>query len=289
MNERVNRRIAAGRAMGWILGLSYVVAALTMSGCGGGVAEGMAPFQTQGARVGGGVGSGLGSAGDARFTILVAQYDGPGSLAQAQEVQQRARQVLGSDDVWLGRDGTAVAVHYGHFDKNTPRSPAQREWERVKAVYDRLGVGPYQFTYVKELPTPDPPAPPAWSLLNQDCAYSLEVAAFFNVPDKEFYDRKASAVQAVKNLRDQGEQAFFVHGRNQSRVYVGCYGPNAVGRDAQGNTQLSPLVEAVRKKYPYHENGQVIYVVSHLPGFEGKRIRQQAILMRVELRRDVPF
>jgi len=267
-----------GRRWARLCGL--VVLAAWAGGCGG-----------PGAPGGGALAPAVAGGGAARFTILLAQYDGPDGLPQAQAMQQRARGVLGGSDVWVSREAEGVTVNYGHFDRNTPGSTAQRELARVRGVYGRLGAGPYQFCYVKELPEPEPQAPAEWNLLNAKCAYSLEVATFFNVPEREVYGRKASAVQAVANLRKEGQTAFFVHGRNESRVYVGCFPAHLVQATQPGGpAMVSPLVEVLRKKYPYHENGQKIVMLQRRPDGKTERVERASDLVQVEyLRKEVPY
>jgi hypothetical protein len=272
---------------------TVVAGALAMgllSGCGGsGTSDSSVPRELGGPGVSRPISGGR-SQGDARCTILLAQYNGPDRVQLAQELMARAKQVLETDDIWLEQVDGGIAVNYGRFKESTPGSEAQREMERVKRLYGRLETGAYQFAYVKELPEPDPPAPAQWELLRSNCAYSLEVATYFNVPERGFHERKRSAVEAVRNLREKGEEAYFVHGRRQSRVYVGCFGPGAVRRGPQGQMELSPLVDALRRKYPYHENGQVLYRVAPILEGGSQRIRQPAMLMPLEmLRQNMPY
>jgi hypothetical protein len=196
-----------------------------------------------------------------RFTIVLAQFVGESREQQAQALQVRAKRILKSDDIWYDFEQMRLSVYHGHFQKY---KDAQKELERTRKLYPQLGLGPknLQFCYLKEIPQPDPPAPEDWNILNSGCAYTLEMAVFYSVPDKNYFNRKADAVAAVKNLRAEGKQAYYLHGPQASWVYVECLAPTIFQRrEINGKIQssLNPLVHALFKKYQYHENGQRIF------------------------------
>ncbi len=242
---------------------------LIFSGCnGGGGALG---------NVGYGTGSGGASPSTAskkgRFTIVLAQYIDYEREQKAQRLQALAKRVLNSDDVWFEYEQPRLSVNYGHYQKY---KDAQKELERTRKLYPQLGLGPQnlQFCYLKEIPQPDPPAPQDWNILNSGCAYTLEMAVFFDVPDKGYFNRKTDAVEAVKNLRAEGKQAYFLHGPQASWVYVECLAPTIFRRmEVNGKimSSLDPLVNALFKKYQYHENGQRLFDVGK--DKNGKRFR----------------
>ncbi|MBN1844310.1 MAG: hypothetical protein JW810_01420 [Sedimentisphaerales bacterium] len=252
-----------GAAILWMTGLLVWILAWG-TGCGsGGGAGGIL-----------GVGPAAGSAaGRVQFTVVLAQYIQEDRNQLAGSLQVRARSLLGSDDVWMEFEQGRLTVNYGHFDDI---DKAERELERVRSLYSQLGLGPsnLQFSYLRELPQPDPPAPQEWNLPFSGCSYTLEMAVFFNVPEKGYFNRKADAVQAVRNLRAEGKQAYFLHGPQASWVYVECLPPTIFqrsGDDGQVHNSLSPLVNALRKKYQYHENGQRIYDIAR--DKNGRRVR----------------
>jgi len=254
-----------------LISLASTLAAVLFisSGCNGG----------SGAIDNAGYGAGPGGAGPStatkkgRFTIVLAQFVEYDREQKAQQLQLRAKQVLNSDDVWFQYEQPRLSVNYGHFQKH---KDAQKELQRTRKLYRQLGLGPQnlQFCYLKEIPQPDPPAPEDWNLINSGCAYTFEMAVFFNVPEKNYFNRKADAVQAVKNLRSEGKQAYFLHGPQASWVYVECLAPTIFRRtEINGKivSSLDPLVNALFKKYQYHENGQRIFDVGR--DKSGKRFR----------------
>ena len=216
---------------------------------------------------------------------MLAQYNQVDKVQTAQALQQRAGKLLNSKDVWLEYDQGGISVNYGHFDRNTPNSQARQELKRVVGVYESMQAGDYQFCYIKEIVPPDPPAPVEWNLLESGCIFSLEIATYYDVPEKGYFNRKADAVQAVRNLRDQGEEAYFVHGRFESRIYVSCLPATAVQLQEVGNQRqvvLSPLVELLRRKYQFHENGSKIYDI--ILDRNNKKIRKarRGVVMKVD-------
>ncbi len=216
-----------------------------------------------------------------RFTIVLGQYSQEDRVEQAQSLQQKARQVLKTEDIWLHNDPEGLMVNYGRFDKETPGSPIQNELQRVRKLYKSLNAGPYQFCYIREISSPDPPAPEEWNLLLNDCDYTIEIASYYNVPDQEYYDRKLSAVEAVRKLRNENrDPAFFIHGQRESRIYVGC-----ISRQEDNSR-----IEAILRKYPHRfENGFEVFTVQQQ---KGKKLRtpNKSLVIRIkDLKPEVPF
>jgi hypothetical protein len=222
-----------------------------------------------------------GRTGAAKFTIVLAQYDFADRDNNAQRLMQRASEVLKTNDIWLEKLPRRLSVNYGRFDKNTPKSLIQQEFKRVKKLYRQLDAGPYQFSFIRELPEPDPPAPAEWSLLNQTCYYSLEIGAYYNVPEKEYYSRKEDAVKAVKGLRASGDPAFFVHGQHETRIYIGCMPHNVT----------EPFVKLVQKKYPYRfENGAQVSTYHEQADGQKVKVPNPSVVIEVEpLKSEIPF
>ncbi len=264
-----------GRGSRWFLGsgLSLVFLLWAGLGCGGGGYSGSSDNATESA---GGGGSG------AAYTIVLAQYTQIGSDYQAQELMLHAKKVLKTEDIWLLNEKNGLYVNYGHFSSQTGK--IEREFERVKKIYyDQIQAGPYQFCFIREIPrSSTPPAPPEWNLLQNRCAATLEIGCYYNVPEKDYFSRKEDAIQAVKSLRAAGEQAFYVHGQYESRIYIGC-----VGKAADAEKKLKSL----QQKNPYrYENGGLVYSVIYDQNHQRIRIPHPSVIRYVEdIRRDLSF
>ena len=219
------------------------------------------------------------------YTIVLAQLPQETELASAQQLRDQAKLLLGVQDIWLENDQQWVSVNYGHFAEQLGANTVQQELVRVRQLYPQLGLGPYQFSYIKELPQPDPPAEPGWYLLNNSCFYTLEIGTYYNIPEKGYFSRKVDAVAAVQNLRKEGIQAYFVHGRIESRIYVGCFSATAVQQSMQGNVQLRGLSKEMmdlKKKYQYHENGMRLFDIRKMPNGEEMRISKPLRIVMVD-------
>ena len=217
-----------------------------------------------------------------QFTVLLAQYNFEDAVQRAHSLQRRARQLLRSEDVWQENVAEGIAVNYGHYPSY---KKAKAALVRVKKSYDDLNAGSLQFCYVREIPIPDPPAPDEWNLLNSDCYYSLEIGVYFNLPDKGYTTRKRDAVRSVEKLRDQGEQAFFVHGKHESRVYVGCFGRELGGRGKKRKKTAAinhPEVRTLLERYPYrYENSAIAYGFNFDKTGVKRRVPRRPLLVEV--------
>jgi len=219
------------------------------------------------------------------YTIVLAQLPQESGLPAAQELRDQAQLLLGVQDIWLENDRQWVSVNYGHFVEQLGANTVQQELIRVRQVYPQLGLGPYQFCFIKELPQPDPPAEPGWYLLNNSCFYTLEIGTYYNIPEKGYFSRKIDAVAAVQNLRNIGVQAYFIHGRTESRIYAGCFSATAVQQNVQGNIQyqgLSREMMELKEKYQYHENGMKLFDIRKTQNGKEMRIRKPLRIVMVD-------
>jgi hypothetical protein len=95
------------------------------------------------------------------------------------------------------------------------------------------------------LNAPDPAAPPEWNLANSKGFWTIQIAAYKDSPD-----RKQAAVEAVKEARQQGIEAYFYHGETVSSVCVGAWPKEAIkAQDSDaasaGNPNESVMVSSV--------------------------------------------
>ncbi len=195
------------------------------------------------------------------LTVTIGLYTLGDRVSAANTLKSNAVTVLPGYDIWLSNDDAGLSVNCGRFKSN---SDAEIALAKVKSVYSQMNPGRYQFPFIKDIPQQDPQIPANWYLLNNQCFYTLEIGGYYNVPEKSYYDRKIDAVKAVEALRKDGEQAFLIHGRFESRIYVGCFGPQEVQRGFDANNhpqyQFSASVQRLQKKYPYRfEHGNRVY------------------------------
>jgi len=116
----------------------------------------------------------------------------------------------------LQRGDRGLAVNYGRFANN---KQAKKAFRKVKQNYKALRAGYLQFPYIKEIPRPNPAAPAQWDLLNNNCDFTFEIGTYFDLPEKNYYNRKQDAVNAVKKLRQEGEAEMRLFTRRASYCF----------------------------------------------------------------------
>ena len=206
---------------------------------------------------------------DERFTISLAIYEQEDQRQQAQQLQRRAARALNRDDVWIETIPDGVSVNLGHYKT---LAKAKRDLPKIKVVYATIQPGDYQFFYAKEVPEPDPPAPQEWDISSSNCFYSLQIATYYDVPESNYFSRKHDAVQAVKNLRQAGEPAYYYHGYFESLVLIGCIPENVA----------LPIVELFRQKHPWHyENSYRVYHVTQNQNQEKVRVQDKSHIVTI--------
>lgn len=179
---------------------------------------------------------------DAQWTVFCDKIDGPNHVALARELKSRLVAKSRMPDWYVIHGSSDSSLYYGFYRSiDDPRDPA----EKRRAEADRMRIQslttPYGEKLVRggilvPLDAPDPEAPPKWNLTNtpKTAYWSLQIAAFKDDPH-----RKEAAVQAVRELRAQGEEAYYYHGPVISSVCIGAWPREAVkeqgtGLDAKG-------------------------------------------------------
>jgi hypothetical protein len=179
------------------------------------------------------------ASGDARFTIFVLKFEGPRHIREAKETRDQLVKLSGLRDFFLIHEEAGSTLYFGRY-KTTSDTENPEEARRLRNDLAKLaeieiqGTRPLGSSMVVPLPTPDPPAPAEWNLINATGIWSLQVAAF-----KDHPDRKQAAVDSVKLAREQGIDAYFFHGPSTSSVLIGAFPLEAV-RVTEGGAASAP-------------------------------------------------
>ena len=126
---------------------------------------------------------------------------------------------------------------------------------------------PFRFATIAQLPH-EGSGHPEWNLDNAAGYWSLQVAVFYNVD--EMRQRRRAAVEYCKLLREQGVDAYYHHGDQNSEVCVGLFPAEAVQqvteKDAYtgalrvGFKIADPRLMDLQKQHPHCiENGFKVY------------------------------
>ena len=186
---------------------------------------------------------------------------------EAPNILGRIRSEGGLPNAYLQKRGNATLIAVGSFDD--PDDPkAQSELKRVQQL-EVGGSRPYAAAYL----TPPPTASlqgrmPQYNLvrvkamLGESALYTLQVGAYGreDLPrptEADLAEARRAAEQAVVQLRQEGEQAFYYHGPRMSMVTVGTF--DLSDFDPQLPRFKSSRLLAAQKRHPYNlYNGAAI-------------------------------
>lgn len=212
------------------------------------------------------------------WSIVLRSLAGDPSSEEAARLLATTRRAVGRSDVRLARRSSGVAVVLGSYDR--PDSPeAKRDLASVRAVTVG-GRRPFAAAFLA------PPArqvdygdTPRYNLASvktrfgDGAIWTLQIGVY-NSDNRA--EAKEAAERAVVELRQQGEQAFYYHGRTQSMVTIGVFGRKDYDEQAgPKNPHLFTLIE----EYPLNlMNGQYPIIVKR-PGQSERE--QRSMLVRI--------
>lgn len=158
---------------------------------------------------------------NAQWTIFCTSLSGPAHVADARRLKE---QLIANTELknWHIVHGEAEsALYYGYYSSAND-STNQADLQRIKAITSGSNRPFAEATLVK-LNSSDPPAPSEWDVVNSGMHWSLQIGVYLDSPD-----RKQAAVEAVREARAQGVQAYYYHGDRASSVLIGAWPENAV-------------------------------------------------------------
>ena len=172
----------------------------------------------------------------AAWTICCDSITTPDHVRRAAELKSTLIRLTGRKEFYVVHKDGASNIYFGFYKEISEeadpaehrRSQADLQW--VRTLTDGpTGAPVFQFPTIMPIDGPDPDAPPQWNLANApaDAFWSLQVAAFKDVPD-----RKEAAVEAVREARKMGVEAYYYHGDTISSVCVGLWPITAVKNQA---------------------------------------------------------
>jgi len=185
---------------------------------------------------------------DAQYTIRCQNYAGPDHVQASRLVARRLRSDTPLKDWYVVHSTDSSTLFYGFYRTIDPRDPkdakegkrAIRDLDAIRSMADSTGFRPFSASLPTLLDSPDPSADPKWDLARSGGYYSLEIAVYKGGPQ-----RKEFAVEAVREARAQGIEAYYYHGPTSSSVCIGAW-PQASAREvdmAEQNTDPNtPLV-----------------------------------------------
>lgn len=178
---------------------------------------------------------------DARWTIYCFAVKGPAHAEGARQAKAGLVAKTGRPDWYVIHGSDESKIYYGFYKAIDARdrkdaADGQRatdDLKLVKELRDLNGKQPFAQSVFVSLDSPDPTSPAEWNLFNVDRAlhpkdpkrayWSLQIGAVRADPL-----RKEKAVDAVRELRAAGVEAYYYHGESVSSVCVGRWPADAI-------------------------------------------------------------
>jgi hypothetical protein len=184
----------------------------------------------------------------ARWTILCDTRSGPNHAQAVRQLRAELLRTTSLRDWHIVQGDKHSTLYYGYYrairgddPKEAPeRDRAHDNLRQVAAVSDPVsGQRLFRNPFLIALEDADPTAPPAWSLANADGYWSLQILAF-----RDHAQRKEAAIEAARDLRSQGIEAYYFHGPVISSVCVGAWPREAV-REQKSSVASTPNADDV--------------------------------------------
>jgi hypothetical protein len=192
---------------------------------------------------------------DAQWTISCFPVQGPAHVEDSKRMKQALVQKTKRTDWYIVHGKDQSNLYFGFYRSVDPNdrkhaaeaARAQADLRVVQEVRDAVGNTPFARGAFVSLDAPDPTAVAEWNLFNVDRALAPrdERRAFWSLQIMAFRGeklRKEAAVQACRDLRAQGIEAYYHHGDAVSSVTVGKWPVSAV--KAQNRTDEAKDVAA---------------------------------------------
>lgn len=183
------------------------------------------------------------------WSIALAAFAGDGASAQAvaQLADLKALNPALQGAFLAERSGRTVVMVGRYASPST--AEALRDLEQIRAI-DRGGGRPFANAFFVPPPggTPDDLDLRSVPSRPSDPAFTLQIGAYGRIDakpltEKELAQVRATAERAARDLRSQGERAFYFHGPSLSMVTVGVF--------TQSDLNANPaILEAFRERFP---------------------------------------
>ncbi len=171
---------------------------------------------------------------DAQWTLYCQTIAGSEHVERSKDVKAQLVRQTGLKDWYVIHAGDVSNLYYGFYrsidasagsEDRKDGARAQRDKSRIDQMKDGAGNRPFSRCVFVELAAPDPVAEPEWNLANapQEAFWSVQIGAY-----EHHADRKKFAIDAVREARARGVQAYYFHGPTVSSVCVGAWPVDAV-------------------------------------------------------------
>jgi len=218
------------------------------------------------------------------YSILLYVLTDPATHVQAAEAYKKAlSEKVGWKGLFVVHKAGRSELYWGRY--NSPEQ-AQKNLRTAKAYRTLNGTPLFAQALVVPLPGKDI-GPREWNLRNATGEYTLLVAVFKDVRERNYVGRRRFAVKYCRQLRERNYDAYYWHGPAVSHVTIGSFSANAVrvqdlGRGRRRIDILDPRIKALQKDFPRMAfNGVGVNDIVRSP--DGRRIRipRKTVLVRI--------
>ncbi len=184
---------------------------------------------------------------DARFTIFCTVVRGADHVTRAVHFKEEliaTTKLHGWHIVHTDQSSTICYGYYRTYDDHAvggdadPKEAARAhgDLKTITAIKDAQGDRLFKLPLFCAVDEKDPESPAAWNLVNAPAKafWSLQIAAFRGISD-----RKERAVQAVRDARAAGIEAYYYHDETMSIVCVGTWPEEAVKKQEMKTAQTA--------------------------------------------------
>jgi len=187
---------------------------------------------------------------DAGYTILLYVVSSADHQARSLSYKDQTERQTGWPGMFVVHKDTHSELYWGKYVTGTK---AAGDLLQAKRYRTPAGIAPYAQAIIVPLPGSQP-GPPEWNLRNAKGAYTVVIATFYDVPEAKYFGRKKNAIAYCKQLRESGEEAYYLHGPANSSVTIGTFNDSAV-RMVTSQGQRRPEVHdarilAIQKRFP---------------------------------------
>lgn len=184
----------------------------------------------------------------ANWTIVCAMFSGADHARAGRAAREYLLNSTKLREWYLVHGANDTTLYYGYYREIDHRvdpaeaGRAQSDRKTVAALTAQNGDRLFRSVLLVPLDAADPPAPPEWNLLSARSkgTYTLQVGVCKDDPD-----RKVKVVEAVREARAEGMEAYYYHGPTSSSVCIGVWPENAVRRTIQTEAKDPNVVRMV--------------------------------------------
>lgn len=246
------RNASTRRHLGW--GYLFALLAACLAGCSGGQKEPEAKpslndqLPTSIPGLDPGSGQPANAPTSESWAIFVDSASGPNAMALAKSKATNVSRLLRRNDVTVRPHPRGAAIVVGSYE-GPDDAAAKKDLAAIQALkvdgkplFAGAYLTPPNAEDVGELPQYSLEA--ARKASGPGTLYTLQIGVYESPKPEE---AKRAAEEAAKQLRKQGEQAFYYHGRNRSMVTIGVF----ASRDYDPQTgQMNPTLAQLKVRYP---------------------------------------